>query len=104
MGSGMKYLLCPPARRPLPNIYYWYYAAQVMHNMSRPRVGTVEPQDAEAAGREAVPRQGSLCERKLGPARDQWGRRGGRLMTTSLSCLTLEIYYRYLPLFKADKQ
>ena len=23
-------------------------------------------------------------------------------MTTSLSCLTLEVYYRYLPLFKAE--
>ena len=27
---------------------------------------------------------------------------GGRLMVTSLSALTLEIYYRYLPLFKSD--
>ena len=36
------------------------------------------------------------------PENDAWGRRGGRLMQTSLSCLTLEVYYRYLPLFKAD--
>ena len=36
------------------------------------------------------------------PEKDAWGRRGGRVMQTSLSCLTLEIYYRYLPLFKAD--
>ena len=24
-------------------------------------------------------------------------------MVTSLSCLTLEVYYRYLPLYKFDK-
>jgi hypothetical protein len=28
---------------------------------------------------------------------------GGRIMTTSLATLTLEVYYRYLPLYKLDK-
>ena len=37
------------------------------------------------------------------PEPDAWGRQGGRLMLTSLSALTLEIYYRYLPLYKLDK-
>lgn len=36
------------------------------------------------------------------PTPDTWGQSGGRLMTTSFSTLTLEIYYRYLPLFKTD--
>jgi hypothetical protein len=36
------------------------------------------------------------------PKQDPWGRIGGRLMQTSLSCLTLEVYYRYLPLYKLD--
>ena len=27
---------------------------------------------------------------------------GGRIMVTSLNCLTLEIYYRYLPLYQMD--
>ena len=31
-----------------------------------------------------------------------WGEKGGRLMTTSFNALTLEIYYRYLPLFNTD--
>jgi hypothetical protein len=31
-----------------------------------------------------------------------WGNQGGRLMMTSLSALTLEVYYRYLPLYKLD--
>ena len=36
------------------------------------------------------------------PSHDQWAHEGGRLMETSLSALTLEIYYRYLPLYKTD--
>ena len=36
------------------------------------------------------------------PSPDPWGSRGGRLMMTSLSALTLEVYYRYLPLYKVD--
>jgi hypothetical protein len=31
----------------------------------------------------------------------KWGERGGRVFTTSLATLTLEVYYRYLPLRKA---
>ena len=33
------------------------------------------------------------------PAGDRFAGRGGRLMETSLCLLTLEIYYRYLPLY-----
>ena len=34
------------------------------------------------------------------PTKDNWGSQGGRLFCTSLSTLTLEIYYRSLPIFK----
>ena len=37
------------------------------------------------------------------PEPDPWGHQGGRLMVTSLSALTLEVYYRYLPLYKLDE-
>ncbi|MEM9413193.1 MAG: hypothetical protein AAGA30_18940, partial [Planctomycetota bacterium] len=45
---------------------------------------------------------------KDGPSKGSWfydgffNPDGGRLYTTSLCCLTLEVYYRYLPLFKDD--
>jgi hypothetical protein len=32
-------------------------------------------------------------------AGDTYGNAGGRLMVTSLNLLTLEVYYRYLPLY-----
>ena len=37
-----------------------------------------------------------------GPTADPWGGHGGRHMITSLSVLTLEVYYRYLPLYSRD--
>ena len=37
--------------------------------------------------------------------KDSWGRYGGRLYSTALATLTLEVYYRFLPLYRMnDKQ
>lgn len=30
---------------------------------------------------------------------DVWGKNGGRLMVTSMNLLTLEVHYRFLPLY-----
>ena len=38
----------------------------------------------------------------LNPQGDAFGQVGGRLMLTSLNLLTLEVYYRYLPLYYRD--
>jgi hypothetical protein len=83
------------------NIYYWYYATQLLHNMKgkewqswneRVRDGLV--------GMQVL---GDGCDRGSWdpslPEYDRWGFRAGRLYTTSLSLLTLEVYYRYLPLY-----
>ena len=36
------------------------------------------------------------------PEPDPWGKQGGRVMTTAIGCLSLEVYYRYIPLYKLD--
>ncbi len=102
--GGEKYLM---AHQPDPNdrnIYYWIYATQAMHNMadqdwvawnskmSKILIDTQAHQGCAA---------GSWSPDL--PLRDAWGPVGGRVMITSLSCLTLEVYYRYLPTFKLDK-
>ena len=84
------------------NIYYWYYATQLLHNMKnkdwerwnlRVREGLIGMQVKEDGCA-----QGSW-DPSL-PVPDRWGRSAGRLYVTSLSILTLEVYYRYLPLYR----
>ena len=53
------------------------------------------PVQARDSGHEAEPKPNA----GRGPRR---GRHGGRLMMTSLSTLTLEIYYGYLPIYKQE--
>ena len=36
------------------------------------------------------------------PTPDIWGMKGGRIVTTALATLTLEVYYRYLPLYRVN--
>ncbi len=92
----------------LPNIksrdtYYWYYATQVMHNVPGPEWDTWNRQMRRVLIESQV-KEGCAAG-SWDPARptpDRWREQGGRLMVTSLACLTLEVYYRYLPLYKLD--
>ena len=114
--DGVAYLLnhLPDARE--ADIYYWYYATQAMHNLPGPdwqtwnramRKVLVETQsrpamDNTATGKTAAGKT-PCATGSWNPDPDSWGAQGGRLMVTSLSCLTLEVYYRYTPLFKLDQ-
>lgn len=78
-------------------LYYWYYATQVMHHYggkpwktwnSRMREILITNQDTK--GRHPGSWDTDMCP---------WGSRGGRIYTTSLACCILEVYYRHLPLF-----
>lgn len=99
--EGIGYLMEHQPDAKSRNVYYWYYATQVMHNVPGPDWETwnrrmrrvlVDTQERDGC------KEGSW-----NPSGDDWGDQGGRLMVTSLSCLTLEVYYRYLPLYKLDK-
>jgi hypothetical protein len=105
MVEGAAYLAAhqPDARQ--RTLYYWYYATQVLHNlMGRPwddwnrrmRRILVESQVREGCA------AGSWDP--LRPTRDALGEPGGRLCVTSLATLTLEVYYRHLPLYQIQGQ
>ncbi len=105
MLSGRDFLMSHPPTLARHNVYYWYYATQVMHNMPgyewdtwnrKMRKLLIETQSTKGCA------TGSWDPRL--PAVDSQGDKGGRIMVTSLSCLTLEVYYRYLPLYKLDGQ
>jgi hypothetical protein len=105
MVGGVKYLMANQPTRNDRNIYYWYYATQVLHNMVGPdwdrwnrQIRRILVEDQVTTGCAA----GSWDPDR--PEQDTWGAFGGRLMMTSLSALTLEVYYRYLPLYKLDAE
>lgn len=96
--NGVKYLLQNLPTWNEQNVYYWYYATQVMHHMedSPWRIWNGEmrkmlPEKQVKRGRE----RGSWD-----PRADRWGGEGGRLYTTCLSLYVLEVYYRHLPLYQ----
>jgi hypothetical protein len=84
---------------PMPDeMYYTYYATQAMHHWG----GGQWTQWNSALRDQLVNRQA-----KKGDAAGSWvtdhshgAGMGGRLYTTCLSIMTLEVYYRYLPIYK----
>ena len=102
-GTGVKnHLLVKGAEitRNLPpdwkkkDFYYWYYATYAMHNMGEEyRLwwnGKIRDVLLAHQSREE-PHTGSWD-----PKEDKWGdKRGGRVYTTALGALCLEVYYRY---------
>ncbi len=102
--GGVQYLMANLPDHNAHNIYYWYYATQVMHNMADKDWDTWNRKMRDILVHEQATQgcaSGSWDPDK--PVRDAWGPQGGRIMMTSLSALTLEVYYRYLPLYKLDK-
>ena len=83
------------------NIYYWYYATQLLHNMQ----GTAWQQWNVTVRDSLVALQVTTKGCDMGswdpirPLADTHGKSAGRHFVTSLSLLTLEVYYRYLPLY-----
>jgi hypothetical protein len=87
------------------DMYYLYYATQVMHHFGgqswkewndRMREILIREQDQ---GKDPTHKD---QEGSWSPEGDPHGGVGGRLMITSLSILTLEVYYRHLPLYRRD--
>jgi hypothetical protein len=99
--AGVDYLLkhLPDPRD--PNIYYWYYATQVMHHfggkpwetwnaqMSYALVGMQETK-GHAAGSWAPVGEGT---------QGGYANHAGRIYMTSLAICILEVYYRHMPLY-----
>jgi hypothetical protein len=104
MLEGKQHLLAnlPDVNRDR-DIYYWYYATLVMHNFMGPEWDRWNRQmrrtliDTQCKGGCA---EGSWDPQQ--PSVDAWAR-AGRVYMTAMSTLTLEVYYRYLPLFKINQ-
>jgi hypothetical protein len=100
--QGIDYLLTfpPEWRVPKRDVYYWYYATQVLrHYGGEPweewnsKIRVVIPENQDRSRNRRV--QGSWD-----PRGDKWGEFGGRLYETCLSIYILEVYYRHLPIYQ----
>jgi hypothetical protein len=89
----------PGAASGKPNFYYWYYATLALR------------QSESAAWREwNESLQQALLSRQetVGDVSGSWnpdtvwGSYGGRVYSTALATLCLEVYYRYLPVYQVD--
>ena len=95
LDEGARFVLeeLPSSRQ--PNVYYWYYGTLAMFqrqgNDWRKWNGAMQPALLDS----------QRFDGHLAGSWDpdqQWGAYGGRVYSTALGALCLEVYYRYLPL------
>jgi hypothetical protein len=98
LGLGVEYLKKTPPREGYDDIYYYYYATQVMHFFEGPDWFEFwNPKMRELLLKHKKP----AAQGAYWPADTTiTGKATGPLGTTCLSLLTLEVYYRHLPLYK----
>ena len=106
--KGSEYLSKLPPSANFRNIYYYYYATQVMYHQ-----GAVNPEGWQQWNEKMrdllidTQDQGLNADRRdqkgsWSAEGDAWGGQLGRLGYTSLCLLTLEVYYRHLPLYRRE--
>jgi len=99
------------------NMYYYYYATQVFHHTGGDawefwNTGLDKKSGKQVHGgmRDTLIKsqdRGTDAKRPMqrgswDPKPDAHGGSGGRIMITSMSMLTLEVYYRHLPLYRRE--
>lgn len=86
-----------PDFSPMDSIYYWYYATIAMFQYGGEPWDRWNKQMKKALlGQQ---RRGGCLDGSWDPPVNFWGQVGGRLYSTTLNILSLEIYYRYLPAY-----
>jgi hypothetical protein len=120
---GMQYMGTTPASRDLldgveelkkyppgrtGNCYYEYYATQVMHHMGGEswQFWNLGPDGKSGIRDTLIAKQDKGLDAKhvhqLGSWDGAGAQGGGRIMATSLNLLSLEVYYRHLPLYRRE--
>jgi hypothetical protein len=87
-------------------MYYYYYATQVVHHLGGDAWDAWNPRmrdlliDSQDQGLDPHKRHQKGSWSPAGWDVGSYG--GGRIMMTSLAVLTLEVYYRFLPLYRRE--
>jgi hypothetical protein len=100
-GEAAEFLLRNPTDRGQTNYYYWYYATLALYQHGG------DPWTRwNAAIRDRIVRLQHASGHRAGswdPDDSLYGAKGGRVYSTALAALTLEVYYRYLRLYDEPK-
>lgn len=97
--TGVNLIRAYPMSWQERDVYYWYYATQVLHHLAG-----AEWDEWNAVMRQMLPENQTKDGPERGswsPSGDRWGPHGGRLYVTCLSIYMLEVYYRHLPLYSS---
>lgn len=95
--EAVDYLLEHPPRLSELNFYYWYYGTLAMYQYG----GEPWQKWNEAVREELLTLQRTQGDRAGSwDPKGPWGPYGGRVYSTALSTLCLEVYYRFLPLYR----
>lgn len=99
--ESVGYLMRNTPRLSEINYYYWYYGTLAMYQN-----GGRDWQDWNSVVREVLISEQIKTGKDAGSwdPNDEWGRYGGRLYSTALATLTLEVYYRFLPLYRMNEK
>jgi len=81
------------------NVYYWYYATQVVHHMEGEHWKRWNGVMRQAVPEQQVPKGRKEAGSWEPSNMDRFDASGGRLYVTCLSIYMLEVYYRHLPLY-----
>lgn len=95
--EAIQFITERPPRRSEYNLYYWYYGTLAMYQYG----GTPWREWNEDLRELLISEQITRGENAGSwDPRPPWGLYGGRLYSTTLSTLCLEVYYRFLPLYQ----
>ena len=98
--TGVNLIRAYPMNWNERDVYYWYYATQVLHHLAGP-----EWDEWNRVMRQMLPENQTQTGPEAGswsPLGDRWGPHAGRLYVTCLSLYMLEVYYRHLPLYAGN--
>ncbi|MGL4423058.1 MAG: prenyltransferase/squalene oxidase repeat-containing protein, partial [Gemmataceae bacterium] len=105
MADGVRGLITrrPPAGGANFDMYYYYYATQVVHfHDGEAWHKEWNPKMRDLLVSTQVANKGEKVDGSWDADKSLVGTTCGRLGTTCLALLTLEVYYRHLPLYKRD--
>jgi hypothetical protein len=107
--GGCKFLLArfkPPDKDKVSNprglpLYGWYYATQVMHHMEGQYFDEWNPNMRDLLIKLQDKSDPTSCSYGSWPPQYfDYGPTAGRIYSTALCILTLEVYYRHLPMYR----